>query len=82
MMDEYINRIIDYFESEAIPKNYNRTLKYMDIEKILTEYEQDLEQEIKDEYYNSGYDQGWDDGRDEGLKEGYENAQDEMMDED
>jgi queuine/archaeosine tRNA-ribosyltransferase len=44
MMDEYINRIIDYFESEAIPKNYNSTLKYMDIEKILTEYEQDLEQ--------------------------------------
>lgn len=78
MISEFVNRIIEYFDTEAIPKKYGYNLKYMDLEKILQEYDELVTKECKDEFYNSGYDAGWDDGREEGLKEGYENCVDEM----
>lgn len=47
-------KIIEYFEKEAIPRYYNHQLKAYDLKNMLDE--------LKDDAYQAGYEKGYDDG--------------------
>ena len=48
------DKIIEYFEKEATPKNYNYHLKAYDLKNMLDE--------LKSDAYQSGYEKGYEDG--------------------
>ena len=50
------DRIIEYFEKEATPRNYSYRLKVYDLKNMLDE--------LKSNAYQTGYEKGYEDGLD------------------